>query len=61
MLALRALKARGAVTELRGSLLATPTIETNVTTGGCKEEEEDESNSHHQKGKHAIPVTCPIP
>lgn len=60
VLAVRALEARGAVTELRGSLSATATIETNtVTTGSCKEEEEDESHTHHRKGKH--PTTGDIP
>lgn len=60
VLAVRALEARGAVTELRGSLSATPTIETNaVTTGLCKEEEEDDSHTHHQKGKH--PTTGDMP
>lgn len=60
VLAVRALEARGAVTELRGSLSATPTIETNaITTGSCKEEEEDDSHTHHRKGKH--PTTGDIP
>lgn len=58
VLAVRALEARGAGTELRGSLSATPTLEKNARTTG-REEEEDDSHTHHGMGKHPIPGDVP--
>lgn len=62
MLAVRALEARGAVTELQGSLLATPTIEANsATTGGCKEEDEDDPTMTIRRVNTPSLVICPKP